>query len=59
MTDIDKILEDMEREMCWYPFADCLNKAEKKAKEPIGSDPMQYCKKHDIAMRKRYSETGA
>jgi len=48
-------LDQIEKEMCWYPFAFCNNKPENIAKKPIGSDPMQYCKKHDTEMRKRYA----
>ena len=54
MESIEERMERIEREQCWYPFADCNTKAETRAKDPIGSDPMQYCKRHDTAMRQRY-----
>jgi len=52
---IDERIARIEREQCWYPFADCNTKAETKAKTPIGSDTMQYCEKHDREMRQRYN----
>ena len=55
MATIEEQLERIEREQCWYPFWNCATKAETKAKDPIGSDPMQYCKRHDSAMRQRYA----
>ena len=55
MESIDERIARIEREQCFYPFADCDTKAETKTKDPIGSDPMQYCKKHDSAMRQRYA----
>ena len=56
METIDERMARIERQQCWYPFSDCNTKAETKAKDPIGSDPMQYCKKHDLAMRQRYAK---
>ena len=56
MESIDERIARIERELCWYPFSDCNTKAETKAKDPIGSDTMQYCKKHDAAMRQRYAK---
>ena len=55
MESIEERLERIAQAQCWYPFADCDTKAETKTKDPIGSDPMQYCKKHDTAMRQRYA----
>ena len=55
METIDERIARIEREQCFYPFENCNTKAETKAKESIGSDPMQYCKKHDAAMRQRYA----
>ena len=56
MESIEERLERIAQAQCWYPFADCNTKAETKAKTPIGSDTMQYCKKHDAAMRQRYAK---
>ena len=56
METIDERIARIERELCWYPFADCSTKAETKTKNPIGSDVMQYCKKHDAGMRQRYAK---
>ena len=57
METIAERIARIEREQCWYPFGavDCGTKAETRAKDPIGSDTMQYCKKHDTAMRQRYA----
>ena len=55
METIDERIARIERELCWYPFADCSTKAEAKAKDPIGSDPMQYCKNHYTEMLQRYA----
>ena len=51
----EEYLDQMEKEICWYPFGLCNNKPEKITKKPIGSDPMQYCKKHATEMRKRHA----
>ena len=56
MESIEERLERIAQAQCWFPFANCDTKAETKAKDPIGSDPMQYCKKHDLAMRQRYAK---
>ena len=56
LETVDERIARIEREQCFYPFANCDTKAETKAKDPIGSDPMQYCKKHDAAMRQRYAK---
>jgi hypothetical protein len=56
MESIEERLERIAQAQCWHPFSDCNTKAETKAKDPIGSDPMQYCKKHDAAMRQRYAK---
>ena len=56
METIDERIARIEREQCFYPFANCGTKAEAKAKDPIGSDVMQYCTKHDTAMRQRYAK---
>ena len=56
MESMEARMERIEREQCWYPFADCGTKAETTAKGPIGADPMQYCTKHDAAMRQRYAK---
>ena len=55
METIDERIARIAREQCFYLFADCDTKAETRAKDPIGSDTMQYCKKHDTAMRQRYA----
>ena len=52
MESIEERLERIAQAQCWFPFANC----DTKAKDPIGSDPMQYCKKHDAAMRQRYAK---
>jgi hypothetical protein len=57
MESIAERIERIERETCWYPFDICTAKAETKPKTPIGSDAMQYCKKHDAEMRKRYADS--
>ena len=56
MESIEERLERIAQAQCWHPFSDCNTKAETKAKDPIGSDPMQYCKEHDAAMRQRYAK---
>ena len=56
MESIEERLERIAQAQCWHPFSDCNTKAETKAKDPIGSDPMQYCKRHDAAMRQRYAK---
>ena len=55
MESIDARMARIDREQCFFPFANCDTKAETRAKESIGSDPMQYCKIHDAAMRQRYA----
>ena len=55
MESIEERLERIAQAQCWFPFANCDTKAETKAKDPIGSDVMQYCTKHDAAMRQRYA----
>ena len=49
------VLDRISRSICWYPFGCCHSKAETRVKETIGSDTMQYCKKHDTEMRRRYA----
>ena len=56
MESIEERLERIAQAQCWFPFANCNTKAEAKAKDPIGSDVMQYCKRHDTAMRQRYAK---
>ena len=56
MESIEERLERIAQAQCWFPFANCDTKAETKAKDPIGSDVMQYCTKHDAAMRQRYAK---
>jgi hypothetical protein len=55
MESTQESLDRISREMCWYPFACCDNKAEIRIKEPVGSDTMQYCEKHDAEMRDRFT----
>ena len=52
---IDEIMAELANQQCWYPFTNCDTKAETTPKDPIGSDPMQYCKNHYTEMLQRYA----